>query len=95
MTAPRFAVGRRVRVRTDDPALQNRTPRFVRGKVGVVERDQGAMPLPENLAYGRTGQAVEPVYRVRFRQRDLWPDYQGPEGDSVAADLHEHWLEPA
>jgi hypothetical protein len=31
---------------------------------------------------------------VRFGQRELWPDYAGPEGDTLVADLYEHWLEP-
>jgi len=31
---------------------------------------------------------------VRFRQRDVWPDYAGPEGDTVDIEIYEHWLEP-
>lgn len=96
MTASsKFAVGARVRVRTDDPKHHNRTPRFTRGKVGTVVRQHGPMPLPEDLAYGRRDGASVPVYRVEFRRRDLWPGDAGPDGDIVSADLHEHWLEPA
>ena len=33
------------------------------------------------------------LYRVQFRQADLWPGYAGGPNDSVVADLYEHWLE--
>jgi hypothetical protein len=96
MTTPsKFALGARVRVRTDNPKHHNRTPRFTRGKIGTIARQHGPMPLPEDLGYGRVGGESVPIYRVHFRQADLWPDYTGPDGDIVSADLHEHWLEPA
>lgn len=91
----KFALGARVRVRSDDPPHHHRTPRFTRGQVGTVARQHGVMPLPEDLAYGRTSGQGVPIYRVHFRQKDIWPDYAGPDGDIVSADLHEHWLEPA
>jgi len=87
-----FRVGDRVRVRTNDPPTHMRTPAFLRGKVGVIERDQGPFGRPEDLAYGRAPR-VGTVYRVRFRQREVWPDYRGGPRDTVAADLFEHWLD--
>ena len=36
-----------------------------------------------------------PLYRVRFAQREVWPDYRGGAGDSIDVEIYEHWLEPA
>ena len=88
----RFAAGTCVRVDERTVSGHVRTPTYVRGKRGIVERVCGAFANPEELAYGhRTGAAV-PLYRVRFAQRDLWPDYPGGEGDTVDVELFEHWL---
>lgn len=94
MTA-RFDPGDRVRVRVDYPHGHCRTPFYCRGKSGEVERICGAFRNPEVLAYGGEGLPKLPLYRVRFRQAELWPDYRGPDGDVVEIELYEHWLEPA
>ena len=47
------------------------------------------------LAYGRADHTLRALYRVRFRQRDLWPDYAGPAADTVEIELYDHWLEDA
>jgi nitrile hydratase len=91
----RFAPGARVRVRSLHPPGHIRTPHYLRGRDGVVESLAGHHANPEELAYGRDGLPREALYRVRFEQRALWPDYGGAAGDSVVADLYEHWLEPA
>lgn len=93
--AARFAPGESVRVRAVSVPGHVRTPWFARGRSGVVERICGAFPNPEELAYGRDGLPAEPLYRVRFRQRDLWPDYAGPPGDTVEVEIYQHWLLPA
>jgi len=49
----------------------------------------------EALAYGRDGLPKAPLYRVRFEQREMWPDYRGPGTDTVDIEIYEHWLEPA
>jgi nitrile hydratase len=91
----RFATGDRVVVRPGDSPGHIRTPYYVRGVVGVVERVCGPFPNPEELAYGRDGLPARPLYRVRFRRADLWPDHGGPTADSVEVEVYEHWLEPA
>ena len=35
------------------------------------------------------------LYRVRFAQKDVWPEYHGPERDIIEMEIFEHWLEPA
>ena len=32
------------------------------------------------------------LYRVRFRQKDLWADYHGNIEDTVDVDVYDHWL---
>lgn len=91
----RFATGDRVRVLAMYPVGHVRTPWYVRGKAGVVERLCGAYPNPEELAYQRSGLPPEPLYRVRFMQRDLWPDYRGSAADTLDLEIYQHWLEPA
>jgi nitrile hydratase len=90
----RFRPGDPVRVRRSDPPGHIRTPSYVRGKPGVIERLCGRFGNPEELAYNRTG-SVLPLYRVRFAQRTVWPDYRGGEGDSIDVEIFEHWLEAA
>jgi nitrile hydratase subunit beta len=90
-----YAPGDRVRVRVASPPGHVRTPWYCRGRHGVVERICGAFRNPEELAYGRPGLPRQPLYRVRFRQRELWPDYAGPAQDTVEIELYQHWLEPA
>jgi nitrile hydratase len=85
--------GMRVRVREDFPPGHIRTPVYVRGKEGVVTRLFGRFPNPETLALGRDGLPLKTLYEVRFRQKDLWPDYAGAANDTLDMDIYEHWLE--
>ena len=94
MTA-RFAPGDAVAVRAAYPPGHLRTPYYVRGKAGVIERVCGAFANPEELAFGRDGRPRRPLYRVRFRQAEVWPDYAGAPEDSIDIEIFEHWLEPA
>jgi nitrile hydratase subunit beta len=95
MTPQRFRPGERVRVRSEDRPGHVRTPGYVRGKMGRVESVLGEFRNPETLAYGETGLPERPLYKVSFRQTDLWDDYAGPAEDELTADIYEHWLEPA
>lgn len=92
---PRFAPGARVKVRRAAPPGHLRTPWYIRGRVGEVERLCGAFANPEELAYNRPGVPKQPLYRVRFRQRELWPDYRGAAHDTIEIEIYQHWLEPA
>ena len=94
MTA-RFAPGDRVAIRHSVSPGHVRTPYYVRGRVGVIERVCGPYPNPEELAYGRDGLPARRLYRVRLRQADLWPGYDAPAEDSVVVEVYEHWLEPS
>jgi hypothetical protein len=91
---PRFEPGDRIRVRPEAKAGHVRTPSYVRGKTGRVESVLGEFRNPESLAYGGSGLPERPLYKVSFRQADLWEDYPGPAGDTLCMDIYEHWLEP-
>lgn len=88
-----FSVGERVRARNLHPVGHTRLPRYVRGRVGVVERGHGAHVFPDSHAHGG-GEDPRHLYTVRFAARELW----GPEAsarDSVSLDLWEPYLERA
>jgi nitrile hydratase len=88
-----LAFGTRVRVRTGDPAGHIRTPFYLRGKEGTVAACWGDFRNPEELAFGKPGLPKRTLYLVRFRQRDVWPDFRGGGADTVCADIYDHWLE--
>lgn len=88
-----LAVGAAVRVRRSFPPGHTRTPWYVRGKVGVIERFVGRFPNPEALGYGLGPAPRVALYRVRFDMVEMWDDYAGPEADSLDVEIYEHWLE--
>jgi len=88
-----FAVGDRVRALNLNPTGHTRLPRYVRGHVGLIERDHGAHVFPDTHAHGR-GEDPHHLYTVRFEARELWgPD--ASDRDSVRLDLWEPYLERA
>jgi nitrile hydratase len=95
MTSAKFEPGDRVRVRVEGQPGHVRTPGYVRGKTGRIEWLLGAFKNPESLAYGESGLPEKPLYKVGFRQTDLWDGYAGRAQDALYVDLYEHWLEPA
>ncbi|SLN26898.1 Nitrile hydratase subunit beta [Roseovarius gaetbuli] len=82
----------RVRVKAMMPPGHVRAPAYLRGKQGVVERPLGAFHNPEQLAYGLPAEK-KPLYRVRFRMDELWGDAAENPGDTLDAELYDHWLE--
>jgi hypothetical protein len=92
--SPDFVTGDRVRVRRSFPPGHLRTPWYIRGKAGVVERVLSPFPNPEQRAYGQSGEPKPRLYRVRFLQKDVWADYAGAGADTVDVEIYQHWLEP-
>jgi hypothetical protein len=88
-----FRSGERVRVRRAYPPGHVRTPFYIRGMVGTVERVVGVFPDPEERAFGRPGLPGRRLYRVRFPQREVWAAYEGATADTVDVEIYEHWLE--
>jgi nitrile hydratase subunit beta len=89
----RFKPGDAVGVRLAIPIGHVRTPFYIRGKTGVVERYCGHFGNPEDRAYARVDGPRLPLYRVRFMQRNVWPKYSGNEDDTVDVEIFQNWLE--
>lgn len=69
-----------------------RTPSYLRGKSGVIERTLGAYGNPEEQAYGRMGD-TRALFRVRFTMAEIWgPGAEAPQ-DTLDAEIFSHWLE--
>lgn len=90
----RFNVGQKVRVLELNKEGHIRTPHYIRRKTGTVIQYCGSFLNPEDLAQGNTAGPIVENYRVEFRQKDLWPDYDGPEKDSLVIEIYHHWLAP-
>jgi len=90
--ARRYHIGDSVTVREAYPIGHVRTPFYIRGKTGVIERICGTYPNPEELAYARNGLPRQPLYRVRFLQTEVWPGYSGQREDTIDVEIYQHWL---
>jgi nitrile hydratase len=90
--ALRFVPGQVVRVRRSRATGHIRTPFYLRGKTGVVERICGHFGNPEELAYNRTGGQIA-LYRVRFTMAEVWGARAERPHDTLDAEIFDHWLE--
>jgi nitrile hydratase len=90
----KFKPGDRVQVKFEDRPGHIRTPWYIRGKTGWIERVHGDFLNPESLAYGRDGLPRKTLYLVGFNQSDVWENLPGSK-DKVLVDIYEHWLDPA
>ena len=95
MSGERYPVDTPVRIRRAWPPGHVRAPAYLRGCSGVVCRVVGEFGNPEEMAYGRNDGPKLMLYRVRFRQGDIWPDYAGPPQDTLQVEVYENWLEAA
>jgi nitrile hydratase len=89
-TTPRFAVGDTVVVRNVHPHGHTRCPRYVRGKRGVIVRQDGVHALPDVAAHGAE-RCKQHTYSVRFDARELWGGDAG--ADVIHVDLWEGYLD--
>jgi nitrile hydratase len=99
---PQFKTGDSVRVRkflsgTEWKRPHIRTPGYIYGVCGEIERVCGLHGDPSFLAFGLKAPQVQ-LYRVRFSAKDIWPEqYQNEDAhggeDVVEVEVYEHWLE--
>jgi nitrile hydratase len=88
-----FKAGDRVRAKNIHPATHTRLPRYVRGHVGIIERDHGVHVFPDSAAI-EAGENPQWLYTVVFDGAELW----GADGDpslKVSIDAFEPYLEKA
>jgi nitrile hydratase len=88
-----FRAGQQVRVSARPHDGHHRTPAYIKGKVGTVERIHGEFTNPETRAYGDDGLPKQPLYLVGFDQPHVWPRYD--RRDRIFVDVYEPWLEAA
>jgi nitrile hydratase len=88
-----YRPGQRVRVAARAHRGHHRTPGYLKGKSGRVERVYGTYTNPETRAYGSDGLPEQRLYLVGFDQRDVWASYRGDARDRIYVDVYEHWLE--
>lgn len=82
-----------IRARNIHPTGHTRLPRYIRGKLGVVERDFGVFVLPDSNAHGK-GPLPQHLYCVRFEGRELWGE-DGGARDAVFITLFNDYIEAA
>ncbi|MEM7440436.1 MAG: SH3-like domain-containing protein [Pseudomonadota bacterium] len=87
-------VGQRVRVKSMFPPGHIRTPSYLRGKQGIVERVVGTFENPEQRAY-MVDPDMKVNLRVRFTMAEIWGDAAENPDDTLDAEIYDHWLEPA
>lgn len=91
--AATFKVGDRVRARNIHPTTHTRLPRYVRGHIGVIERNNGCHVFPDSAAI-EAGENPQWLYTVVFDGRELWGDDADP-SLKVSVDAFEPYLEKA
>lgn len=87
--------GTPVVIRKQPPEAHCRTPFYLRGAKGEIAEVRGRFRDPSLLAFHKPGLPMRVLYRVQFKQQDVWPNYTGSPNDTVVADIFEHWIEPA
>lgn len=87
-------VAERVRIKSMMPPGHVRTPAYLRGKCGVIERKLSEFSNPERAAY-RLNNEMQPLVRVRFSMAEIWGDAAENPTDTLDAEIYAHWLERA
>jgi nitrile hydratase len=91
--APRVKAGDRIRVRNIIPTGHTRMPRYIRGKLGTIERDYGVFLFPDAHASGK-GEKPQHLYVARFTARELWGE-QSRGTDTLMVDVWDDYVDPA
>ena len=89
----RFKTGDRVIVKFEDRPGHLRTPWYIRGKRGWIERVYGDFLNPELLAFGKDGLPKKTLYLVAFDYGDVFGNPRRTK-DKILVDIYDHWLDP-
>ena len=82
----KYNIGDAVVVASENPVGNPRTPKYIRGKRGIIGSVHGVL---ENIRDHRD--IHRPLYTVRF---DLSEVSACTDQDSIWVDVHEEWLSP-
>ena len=91
----RFSLGDSVDVLDLKKSGHVRIPVYIRGKTGVIVEYCGRYLNPEDLAIGKTSGPAIDLYRVEFRQTELWDEPGHPVEDRLVIEIYDHWLKAA
>jgi hypothetical protein len=83
-TSSKFKIGDAVVVAAENPIGNPRTPKYIRGKRGIVGAVHGRLENPRD----HRG-IYQPLYTVRFDLSEVSPCR---DQDSIWVDVHEEWL---
>jgi ribosomal protein L21E len=81
-----FHVGRKIRIKAESPNGTHRTPEYIKGKTGVIEKAHGVVfgyEIDHREDWG-------PLYTVVFETMEI-ANVSGK--DKILVDVHEDWLE--
>ncbi len=87
----KFKVGDAIVVRNIHPTGHTRTPRYARGRRGVIDRDHGVFIFPDTHAEFK-GESPQHLYSVRFTARELWGPDAAP-SDKIYLDMWDDYLD--
>ena len=91
--APRYHMGDQVRARNIHPKGHTRIPRYVRGRLGVIDRDHGVFIFPDTNAV-LAGKRPQHLYSVCVMAREIWGT-KAVVTDKVYVDMWDEYLEPS
>lgn len=78
----KFALGDRVKIKTDNPGDVKRVPHYIKGKAGIVQKIRGRIVNPRDHRDERPR-----LYSVVFSSEELFPG--GSKKDKVVVDVFE------
>lgn len=89
---PAFQAGDAVRALNINPQGHTRLPRYIRGKLGTIEKLYKIQDIQDHVPESELG--PQTVYSVRFEGVELW-GAAAEENQSLYIDMWESYLEPA
>lgn len=87
-----FKIGEKIIVESRKSEGHCRTPSYIRGKKGIIERICGKFPNPEQIAKCHKDPEVITLYRCQFYLTDVFDNYKGKNTDTIELEIYEHWL---
>ncbi|MEQ8233446.1 MAG: nitrile hydratase subunit beta [Gammaproteobacteria bacterium] len=86
----KFQEGDMVVVKNVNPPTHTRVPRYVRDKLGCIDRVHGVFVFPDSAAHGK-GDKPQYCYSVYFSAQELWGS-RASRNDAVYVDLWDDHL---